>query len=89
MDLKLFDPKSVFMSNLIGQKEMLSFSTFNFKAGSLKLSPFISSYKVLDAFDDEYGGGVVNPEKLPSDTNVFVSILRSSLSLWRTEVKQH
>ncbi|XP_021969046.1 nudix hydrolase 8 isoform X1 [Helianthus annuus] len=140
MDLKLFDPKSVFLSNLIGQKGMLSFSTFNFKAASLNLSPFfIRSYKgasheaaclstsspdgvslvgkeqygvethtyrydgsstnfgssilfrekrVLDAFDDEYGGVVVNPEKLPSDTDVFVSILRSSLSLWRTEGKK-
>ncbi|KAI7751893.1 hypothetical protein M8C21_002620 [Ambrosia artemisiifolia] len=140
MDLKLFDPKSVFVPNLIGQtqKGVLSFSTFNFKAASLKLSSFLCSYKgasfeaaclstskgaislvgqeqyavetysyrydgsstnrgsgilfrenrVLDAFDDEYGGVVVNVEKLPSDTDVFASILRSSLSHWRTKGKK-
>ncbi|KAK1438761.1 hypothetical protein QVD17_04571 [Tagetes erecta] len=44
--------------------------------------------RVLDAFDDEYGGVVVNPEKLPSETNVFASILRSSLSVWKKEGKK-
>ncbi|KAF5769385.1 putative hydrolase [Helianthus annuus] len=44
--------------------------------------------RVLDAFDDEYGGVVVNPEKLPFETKVFASILRSSVSVWRTEGKK-
>ncbi|XP_076951872.1 nudix hydrolase 8-like isoform X1 [Bidens hawaiensis] len=139
MDLKVFDMKSVFVSNLIGPKGMLSLSTFNLKAGSLKVSPLLCSYKgnsheaacckdtsqdaiglvgkepyavetytyryddssaslgdsimfrqnrVLDAFDDEYGGIVVNPEKLPSDVNVFASIIRSSISLWRKKGKK-
>ncbi|KAK9052339.1 hypothetical protein SSX86_028968 [Deinandra increscens subsp. villosa] len=130
MDLKLFYARSVFMSNLFGSKGMmLSFSTSNYKTGSLKVSPFICSYKgssqggidlvgqekyemetytyryesydgsstnsnmfwengVLDAFDDEYGGVVVNPEKLPFETNVFASILRSSVSIWRKEGKK-
>ncbi|KAI3713292.1 hypothetical protein L1987_71866 [Smallanthus sonchifolius] len=105
---------------------MLSISTSNYKASSLKVSPFICSCKgtpqgaidlvgqekyevetysyrydgsstntglfsekrVLDAFDDEYGGVVVNPDKLPIQTNVFASILRSSVSIWRTEGKK-
>lgn len=43
--------------------------------------------RLLDAFDDEYGGVVVNSEKLPFDPNVFASILKSSLSIWKTQVK--
>ncbi|KAJ0728617.1 putative hydrolase [Helianthus annuus] len=91
MDLNLFDPKSVFMSNLIGQKGCCLSPLLTSRLALLSSPPSSVLTKgkpekrVLDAFDDEYGGGVVNPEKLPSDTNVFVSILRSSLSLWRTE----
>ncbi|KAI7725394.1 hypothetical protein M8C21_014910 [Ambrosia artemisiifolia] len=44
--------------------------------------------RVLDAFDDEYGGVVVNPEKLPFEANVFASVLRLSVSVWRTEGKK-
>ncbi|EXC26799.1 Nudix hydrolase 8 [Morus notabilis] len=43
---------------------------------------------VLDAIDDEYGGVVVDPEKLPSNPNSFAFILRSSLSHWKMEGKQ-
>ena len=50
-------------------------------------SMFFREKRVLDGFDDEYGGFIVNPEKLPFDINVFTSILRSSLSIWRREVK--
>ncbi|KAL7608470.1 nudix hydrolase 8 isoform X1 [Lactuca sativa] len=134
MDLNLIDAKSVFVSNLIGPKGILSFSTSNFMSSSLKVSPLLCSYKgkaaclsssegaitlvgqekygvetysyrfdgangrnpsiffrekrVLDGFNDEYGGVVVNPEKLPFNTNVFASTLRSSLSIWRREGKK-
>lgn len=43
---------------------------------------------VLDAIDDEYGGVVVDPEKLPSNPNSFAFILRSSLSHWKMMGKQ-
>ncbi|GKC76333.1 NUDIX hydrolase 8-like protein [Tanacetum coccineum] len=43
---------------------------------------------LLDAFDDEYGGVIVNPEKLPFDTNLFASVLHSSVSIWRTQGKK-
>lgn len=38
--------------------------------------------RTLDYFDDEYGGVIVNPDKLPSNANVFASLLQSSLSQW-------
>ena len=42
--------------------------------------------RVLDAVDDEYGGVVVDPEKLPSNPNAFAYVLRSSLSHWEMKV---
>lgn len=41
---------------------------------------------VLDSAGDEYGGVLVDAEKLPSDPNVFARILRSSLSHWKIKV---
>ncbi|ONK73507.1 uncharacterized protein A4U43_C04F32350 [Asparagus officinalis] len=45
-----------------------------------------SSYRegfILDAFEDEYGGVIVNPERLPHNANVFSSVLQTSLSHWK------
>lgn len=42
--------------------------------------------RTLDYFDDEYGGVIVNPDKLPSNPNVFASMLQSSLSRWTIKV---
>ncbi|KAJ0447347.1 putative hydrolase [Helianthus annuus] len=56
--------------------------------GSSSNPSLFTEKRVLDAFDDEYGGVVVNPEKLPFETKVFASILRSSVSVWRTEGKK-
>nr|GEX69653.1 NUDIX hydrolase 8-like [Tanacetum cinerariifolium] len=51
--------------------------------------PFTENQRLLlDAFDDEYGGVIVNPEKLPFDTNLFASVLHSSVSIWRTQGKK-
>ncbi|GJU76385.1 putative reverse transcriptase domain-containing protein [Tanacetum coccineum] len=51
--------------------------------------PFTENQRLLlDAFDDEYGGVIVNPEKLPFDTNLFASVLHSSVSIWRTQSKK-
>ncbi|KAF8412446.1 hypothetical protein HHK36_000410 [Tetracentron sinense] len=41
---------------------------------------------ILDSFEDEYGGVVVNPERLPSNPNAFASTLQSSLSHWKMKV---
>ncbi|GJS49051.1 NUDIX hydrolase 8-like protein [Tanacetum coccineum] len=51
--------------------------------------PFTENQRLLlDAFDDEYGGVIVNPDKLPFDTNLFASVLHSSVSIWRTQGKK-
>lgn len=51
--------------------------------------PFAENQRLLlDAFDDEYGGVIVNPEKLPFDSNIFASVLHSSISIWRTQGKK-
>lgn len=49
-------------------------------------SIYFGDINVLDAFDDEYGGVIVNPERLPSNPHVFASVLRSSLSHWKIKV---
>lgn len=41
---------------------------------------------VLDAFDDEYEGVVVNPDQLPSNPHLFAYALRSSLHQWKLKV---
>lgn len=51
--------------------------------------PFTENKRLLlDAFDDEYGGVIVNPEKLPFDSTIFASVLNSSVSIWRTQGKK-
>jgi len=42
--------------------------------------------RVLDGYDDEYGGFVVDPDKLPTNQNTFSLMLRSSLSHWKMKV---
>ncbi|KAI4327161.1 hypothetical protein L6164_019656 [Bauhinia variegata] len=44
---------------------------------------FSKNMRILYAFDDEYGGVVIDPEKLPANPYSFVSSLRSSLSHWK------
>lgn len=58
---------------------------------NLKNRTLISAVKerlLLDAFDDEYGGVVVDHGKLPSNPYTFTSMLRASLSDWRRMVSQ-
>jgi hypothetical protein len=47
---------------------------------------FSSDKRVLHAFDDEYGGVIVDPERLPANPYAFVSILHASLSHWKKMV---
>ncbi|KAL1213984.1 Nudix hydrolase 8 [Cardamine amara subsp. amara] len=58
---------------------------------NLKSRTLISAVKerlLLDAFDDEYGGVIVDHRKLPSNLNTFTSMLRASLSDWRRKGKK-
>ncbi|KAM1037230.1 hypothetical protein ACFX13_032803 [Malus domestica] len=49
---------------------------------------YSTEIRVLDAFDDEYGGVIVDPERLPENPNAFACILHSSLSRWKMEGKK-
>lgn len=55
------------------------------------VSPDISALswgpEVLDAWDDEYGGVVIDPWSLPSSANAFASALKTSLSDWKLKVR--
>ncbi|XP_073157248.1 nudix hydrolase 8-like [Henckelia pumila] len=46
------------------------------------------SIELLDAWDDEYNGVVVEPTSLPSSANGFASALRTSLSCWKSKRKK-
>jgi len=48
--------------------------------------PYSRDLRVLDAFDDEYEGVVVDPQKLPANPVAFASILHASLSHWKKMV---
>ncbi|PAN07396.1 hypothetical protein PAHAL_1G332500 [Panicum hallii] len=43
---------------------------------------------VLDAMEDEYGGMVVDADRLPSDTGGFAGSLAASLSCWKSAGKK-
>eukprot|EP00262_Sarcandra_glabra_P018724 TRINITY_DN6829_c0_g2_i1.p1 TRINITY_DN6829_c0_g2~~TRINITY_DN6829_c0_g2_i1.p1 ORF type:complete len:358 (-),score=62.52 TRINITY_DN6829_c0_g2_i1:210-1283(-) len=43
---------------------------------------------VLDAYEDEYEGVVVNSERLPLNADVFASTLQASLSHWKLKGKK-
>ncbi|XP_059645671.1 nudix hydrolase 8 isoform X2 [Cornus florida] len=49
---------------------------------------YFKEMRPLDAYHDKYGGVIVNPKGLPSDPDVFASILHSSLSHWKIKGKK-
>lgn len=49
-------------------------------------SLFFRNVQVLEASDDRYDGVIINTETLPSNPNVFLSALRSSLRHWKIKV---
>ncbi|KAJ6731361.1 NUDIX HYDROLASE RELATED [Salix purpurea] len=59
------------------------------RGGNHAVSPDVSSLspgfavEFLEAFDDEYDGVLVDPNKLPSSAIAFASSLRASLSSWK------
>ncbi|KAI3447068.1 hypothetical protein Pfo_003733 [Paulownia fortunei] len=44
--------------------------------------------ELLDAWNDEYNGVVIEPTSLPSSANAFASLLRASLSCWKSKGKK-
>ena len=65
------------------------------RGGIHVVSPDISSPSpgfavgFLEAFDDEYDGVIIDPNKLPSSANAFASALRAALSKWKLKVWRH
>lgn len=49
-------------------------------------SLYSRNLRVLDAFDDVYGGVVVDSDKLPANPSEFPPILRFSISHWKKMV---
>ncbi|KAK9927650.1 hypothetical protein M0R45_024824 [Rubus argutus] len=62
------------------------FQIFGTNGASSNLHP--REIRVLDAFDDEYGGVIVDPERLPENADAFAYILHSSLSHWEMKGKK-
>ncbi|KAL6226600.1 hypothetical protein ACLB2K_000562 [Fragaria x ananassa] len=51
-----------------------------------KSSPSVVMPELLDAWNDEYGGVMINPESLPMSANAFTSAVQASLSNWKMKV---
>nr|XP_010915353.1 nudix hydrolase 8-like isoform X1 [Elaeis guineensis] len=58
-----------------------------FKVAMSKTS-LTTSFELLDAYEDEYDGAVIDPECLPGSANAFAAILESSLSYWKLKGKK-
>ncbi|KAK4769634.1 hypothetical protein SAY86_027784 [Trapa natans] len=54
----------------------------------VRSSPYVNELRVLEAVDDEYGGVLVNANRLPLKRNAFTSALRSSLFHWKSTGKK-
>ncbi|KAM7491181.1 hypothetical protein LguiA_034102 [Lonicera macranthoides] len=84
-------PRASYLSTSESAKEKLTVDTYSFQINGTNgatRSIYFGDISVLDAFDDEYGGVIVNPERLPSNPHVFASVLRSSLSHWKIKGKE-
>lgn len=70
-------------------KKNFSVDTFSNQINGTNHTSFYFRDKwVLDASDDEYGGVLVNPERLPSNPDKFNFMLRASLSHWKVKGKK-
>ncbi|XP_074331949.1 nudix hydrolase 8-like isoform X2 [Apium graveolens] len=74
-------------SSFVKEKLMVDVYSFQMNGTNGPSQATHNSRRVLDSMDDEYGGVVVNPERLPSNPSVFASILQSYLSQWKSKRK--
>ena len=51
--------------------------------------PKNDNYSILDSFEDEYGGIVINADRLPRDPETFSYALPMSLSYWKLFVSSN
>lgn len=56
--------------------------------GANGFSVCLEDARVLEAYDDEYNGVIVDPRGLPSAPSVFSAVLKSSLSHWKIKGKK-
>ncbi|KAF5748521.1 nudix hydrolase 8-like [Tripterygium wilfordii] len=83
-------PKKLILSRTLISSPSLSIQS----GGNLKqfVSPNVSSQslaiELLDAWDDEYNGVVVDTNSLPSSANAFASALQASLCNWKLKGKK-
>uniref|UniRef100_M0ZQG2 Mutt domain protein n=1 Tax=Solanum tuberosum TaxID=4113 RepID=M0ZQG2_SOLTU len=70
----------------VSKKNFLE-DTFSYKINSTNhTSLYFRDKWLLDASDDEYGGVLINAERLPSDPDKFTFVLRASLSHWKVKI---
>ncbi|XWS49143.1 hypothetical protein CRYUN_Cryun13aG0138300 [Craigia yunnanensis] len=69
-------------------QEKLGARNLLYQINGTNSSLFSSNMRILDAFDDEYGGVIVDSERLPANPNVFTSMLRFSVSHWKAKEKK-
>ena len=67
-------------------QEKLGAGNLLYQINGTNSSSFSRNMRILDAFDDEYGGVIVDSERLPANPNVFASMLRFSVSHWKAKV---
>ncbi|KAG8058529.1 hypothetical protein GUJ93_ZPchr0002g24755 [Zizania palustris] len=67
-----------FKLSIFGGGKTLSKGTY----AAISRIPLLGTIDLLDAFDDDYGGVVINPTSLPNTFNAFAASLQSSLSYW-------
>ena len=69
----------------IGQ-ENPALETYSYRFNGTRSTPFSREMRVLHALDDEYGGVIVDSQRLPVNSSSFASDLHSSLSHWKMQV---
>ncbi|KAG8058509.1 hypothetical protein GUJ93_ZPchr0002g23201 [Zizania palustris] len=73
-----------FKLSIFGGGKTLSKGTY----AAISRIPLLGTIDLLDAFDDDYGGVVINPTSLPNTSNAFAASLQSSLSYWSKQGKR-
>ncbi|XVE57597.1 hypothetical protein DITRI_Ditri04bG0103000 [Diplodiscus trichospermus] len=69
-------------------QEKLGEGNLLYQINGTNSSLFSRNTRILDSFDDEYGGVILDSERLPADPNVFTSMLRFSVSHLKAKEKK-
>lgn len=69
-------------------EEKLGAGNLLYQINGTNSSLFSRNLRILDSFDDEYGGVIVDSERLPANSTVFASMLSFSISHWKSKGKK-